>query len=245
MATFLLVRADEIATYYASVADSVGATDTDYTNEWICDARPGRPARATNGTVTWSATFSSAEVGLIAVCHCNSNVDATIGGGVTTTVTAGALQPDGIRLNGYKVVTANNQTNLTVGFSGASSAVILGEFIAGKYRTLTLPVYTSDKRSNVDFTRKQDRDLSSVPPYDPGLAGRVWECTFVLTTAEVAILEGAFLAQKNGTKPTLVVPNTDNNDAWLCFLSAPSSTPITGRHWQTSVTITEVPRVRW
>lgn len=245
MGTFLLCRPDEWATTGAAVADSAGATDSDYTNEWMCDARPGRPVRATNGTVTWAATFTSAEVGLIAVCNCNSNVNATITGGVSTSVVAGALQPDGIRLNGFTTVTPANQTTLSVGFSGASATVVLGEFIAAKYRSLTLPVYTSDRRSNVDFTRAQDQDLSSLPPYDPGLAARKWDCSFVLTTAEVAILEGCFLAQKNGTKPSLVVPDTSVNDAWVCFISAPSSVPVTGRKWSTTITISEVPRVRW
>lgn len=245
MGTFLLVRADEWATAFASVSDAAGATDADYTNEWICDTRAGRPARATNGTVTWAATFTSAEVGLIAVCNCNSNVNATISGGVSTSIVAGTLQPDGIRLNGYTTVTPAAQTTLSVGFSGASATVVLGEFVAGKSRSLSLPVYTSDKRSNRDFTRAQEMDLSSIPPYDPGIAGRVWECGFVLTTTELAVFEGAFLAQRNGTRPSLVVPNTDVNDAWVCFLSAPSATPVTGRHWNVSVTLTEVPRVRW
>jgi hypothetical protein len=245
MSNFYLMRADEIASYFATVTTSAGTTDADYTDDWICDSRPSRPARAGSGTVTWSATSSSAEVGLIVVGYTNSNVNATIGGGVSTTVTAGALQADGIRLNGFATVTPANQTNLTVAFSGASATVVLGEFLYGKYRSITLPVYTSDVRSDRDFTRDQAADLSSVPPYDPGLAGRTWAGTFILTTAEVEIFRGAFRAQRNGTRPTVVVPDSTVNDAWIGYLSAPAATPISHRHWSVQVTFTELPRVRW
>ena len=242
---FYIMRPDEWATFGASVTTSAGTTDSDYTDDWICDGRPGRPARATNGTVTWSATFTSAEVGLIVLGNCNSDVNATIGGGASATVTAGALQPDGIRLNGFATVTPANETNLTVAFSGATSAVVLGEFMAGKYRTLGLPVYTGDQRSDRDFTRSMEMDLASIPPYDPGLAARTWECNFILSTADKEILRGCFLAQKNGTKPTVIVPDSDTNDAWICFMSAPVAKPVSGRHWSVDVTFSEVPRVRW
>jgi hypothetical protein len=243
--TFYLMRADEIATYFASVTTSAGATDSDYLDDWICDSRPGRPALATSGTVTWAATFSSAEVGLIVVGHCNANVSAAITGGVSTTVIAGALQPDGIRLNGFATVSPANQTTLSVGFSGASANVALGEFIAGKYRTLTLPRYRTDTRSDVDFTRTQDADLSSLPPYDPGLAGRKWSGSFILTTADVEIVRGAFRAQRNGTRPSVIVPDPTVNDAWIGFFSAPVATPINNRYWATDLLFTEIPRVRW
>lgn len=242
---FYFMMPSECATYGAAVTTSAGTTATDYTDDWICDARPGRPAVATNGTVTWSATFSSAEVGLIAVCNCNSDVNATLGGGVSATVTAGALQPDGIRLNGFALQTPANETNITVGFSGAASAVVLGELIAGKYRTLGLPVYTDDERADVDYTRPMELDLSSIPPYDPGLASRRWAGTFILSTADKDIVRGWFLAQKNGTRPSLVVPDSTVNDAWVCFISAPVCKPVSSYHWSVDLVITEVPRVRW
>ena len=67
---FYYVRPDELASLNAAVTTSAGATDADYTDDWVADGRPGRPAKSTTGTVTWSLTFSSAEVGLVAVCNC-------------------------------------------------------------------------------------------------------------------------------------------------------------------------------
>jgi hypothetical protein len=240
------MRPDEVATYSATVTTSAGTTDTDYTDDWICDTRPGRPARATNGTVTWSASFSSAEVGLIAACSCNSDVNMTLGGGVSSTITAGALQADGIRLNGFATQTPANETNITIAFSGAGSAVVLGELVAGKYRTLTRPVYTDDETSFISLARTQDMDLSSIPPYDPGLSPpRTWSGAYIVNTADRDNIVQWYLGQRNNTRPSLLVPDTTVNDAWLGFLARPSFSPAGGIYWSVKLTFTEVPRVRW
>jgi hypothetical protein len=241
----IYVRPDEMQTLYGTVATTAGATDSDYLDEWICDGRAGRPARATSGTVTWSITNPSMEVGLVAVCHCNADVNATIGGGVSGTVIAGALQANGIRLNGFLAVAPTAITNLTVAFSGAASAVVLGEIIAGKRRTLTRPVYTEDETTVDDFTRTVDVDLASIPPYDAGLEGRTWSGSFVVDSTERDNILAWFRAQRAGTRPSLVIPIETVNDAWVCFLRRPTFRPVSGRHWSVSLTIDEVPRVRW
>lgn len=244
--TFIYCRPDEIATYGASVATSAGTTDTDYNDDWVCSGWPGQPARATNGTVSWTPTFTSAQVGLVAVCHHNTDVNATISGGVSGTVTVGALQPDGTRLNGYLTVTPATITSFTAAFSGAAADVIVGELIGAKYRTLTLPKLSDDDRGEADFTRPIEMDLASIPPYDPGIEGRgPWSGTFVLTTTEKDNVVAWFRAQRNGTKPSLIVPNTSVNDAWLGFLAAPQYKPIGPALWRVKLTFREIPRLRW
>lgn len=242
----LFMRPDEIATRGASVATSAGATDTDYTDEWLCDGEVGQPVRSTNGTVTWSATFTSAEVGLVVLANCDSDVNATLGGGVSGTVVAGALQPDGIRLNGFALQSPANETNITVAFSGAAQAVVLGELFAGKYRTLGLPLIATDQREPEDFTRRNSLDLASIAGYDPGLAARKWSGTWLMSTAEKAIVDGWFLAQRNGTRPGIVIPDDTVNDAWVCFIAKPVSRPANvPSKWFVEITFMEVPRVRW
>lgn len=238
-------RPDENRLYGATVTTSVGTTDTTYLDEWLCDGRGGRPVKATSGTVTWSATFSSAEVGIVAVCSTNSDVNATIGGTVSGTVTAGSVQPNGIRLNGFLAPTPATGTTLTVGFSGAAAAVVVGEVIAGKRRTLTRPVYTGDDTEVDDHTPNRPMDQMFIPPYDDGMVQRTWSATFIVTTTERDNIVEWYLAQRGGNRPSLVVPDPSVNDAWLCFLQKPSFRPVSGRLWSVVLTIVEVPRVRW
>jgi len=243
--SFYYVRADEMI-YGATVTTTAGATDSDYNDDWICSGWPGTPARATTGTVTWDATFSAKEISLVAACHCNSDVNATIGGGASATITAGALQPDGTRLNGFATFTPASITNLTIAFSGAAEDVILGEFVAGKKRTLTLPKLSDDDRSEADFTRPIEMDATSIAPYDIGLSGRgPWSGTFALTTTELNNMIACFRAQRNGTRPTLIVPNTSVNDAWLGFFAAPKYKPIGPAFWRVQLVFREIPRLRW
>jgi len=239
------VRPDENRLYGAAVADTAGTTDSTYTNDWLCDGRMGHPAKATNGTVTWTATFTSGSISLVAVCGTNSNVNATISGTVSGSVVAGTLQPNGIRLNGFATFTPTSGTTLGVGFSGASAAVVVGEVIAGPYRTLTRPVYSSDKTEIDDNAPTRAMDQSFLSPYDDGIVQRTWSGTFIVTTAERDNIIDWYLAQRGGTRPSLVVPLSTVNDAWVCFLQKPSFQPVSGTHWSVQLTIVEVPRVRW
>lgn len=236
------VRADENAVLNAAVTTSAGTTDADYTDEWIADGRIGRPARATNGTVTWSLTFTSAEVGIIAIGNCNSNVNATITGGVSTTVTAGALGENGIRLNGFVKVTPANMTALAVGFSGAASAVVLGEIIAGKYRALPIPMFDI---SHDDYVMEPGAEFASINGFDRGMEARRFTGTMKYTKANRDVLMGIWRAQRAGTRPTLMVYDESLNDAVMGFLSKPSYKQVGPNLWSVDLTFQETPRSRW
>lgn len=249
---FYYIRPDEMWSLGATVTTTVGTTDTDYTDDWIVDGRAGRPARATSGTVTWSAAFSSAEVGLIAVCNCSSNVNATIGGSVSGTVLAGALGENGIRLNGWLAPTIANMTTLTVGFSGASANVTLGEFAFGKRRALTNirggiggPRLRDATFTDDDFDGSDETTLF-LPPYDRGLERRRLSGTNVFTTAQLDTIRAWRRAQKSSTKPSLIVPDSSINDAWLCRLIAVTYKPaMKDGQWTVDLAFEEYPRVRW
>jgi hypothetical protein len=241
---FYLMFPQEVATYGASVTTSSGATDSDYDDDRICSGWPGKPARATNGTVTWSATFTSAEVGMIVVANCNANVNATIGGGVSTSVVAGALGANGIRLNGFTTVTPANQTNLTVGFSGASAAVVLGEFIAGKYRTFTAPHFDSPVNLK-DFARDPGAEFSSIAPYDPKLEQLRIVGKQIYTTADRDLIIECFRGQRANTRPTVMVLDSTVNHAWVGFLDEPTYVQAGPGKWDVTIAFTEIPRSRW
>lgn len=241
---FHLMFPHEIASYGAAVTTSAGATDSDYDDDRICSGWPGKPARATNGTVTWSATFSSAEVGMIVVANCNANVNASIGGGVSATVVAGALGANGIRVNGFTTVTPANRTNLTVGFSGASSAVVLGEFIAGKYRTFRAPKVESQLGFD-DYVRDVGAEFHSIAPYDPGMESRKISGRQEYSTVDRDLLIECWRGQRAGTRPTVMVLDSNVNDAWVGFFDKPTYVQTGPDKWEVSLTFTEIPRSRW
>lgn len=241
---FYFVRADENAVYGATVTTTAGATDSTYLPAWMCDGRSMRPVRSTNGTVTWSASFASAEVGIVALCDCDANVNATIGGGVSATVVAGALGSNGIRLNGFALVTPATISTLTVGFSGASSAVRLGECIAGKARTITAPIFSSDIAPD-DYALDTGAEFHSVPPYDRGMESRKFTGSQIYSTADRDLIWEWWRSQRANTRPSLMVPDSTINDAWLGYLQKPSYRQVGPGKWEVQIVFIEEPRSRW
>lgn len=242
--SFLYIRPDELWSLNGSVSTTVGATDSDYTDDWLVDGRCGRPARATNGTVTWSIANTSAEVGLVAVCNANPDVNATIGGGLTGTVTAGALTANGTRQNGFQTFTPASISTLTVGFSAAAAAVVVGEVMAGKYRTLTAPRFDSPVEFD-DFRLDTGAEFSSIMPYDRGLEGRkITGYNYYSKTDRDLIIEW-FRAQRGGSKPSLIVLDSSINDAWVVQLLKPTYTQAGPNAWRVDLTFVEYPRSRW
>lgn len=245
MADFLYLAAHK---NYAMHGSASATVDTDYNDDWLNDGRPGRPARGTSGTL--SATITNASTGtvnLVAIVNHNLNANVTLGGGLSGTITASATQQDGIPLNVFASITPASVGSFTIAATNSGTWVI-GEVMAGEATTLTLPHYRSDRVRHTDNARPVEMDLSSIPGYDPGLGRpRVWEMSWpALTTSELDGLLAAFDAQKNKTKPTLVVRRTSVNDAlcgWITEIEEePSEVP--GRV-QVSLSFEEIPRVRW
>ena len=245
MADFLYLPAHKNIAMFGSASASV---DTDYLAAWLNDGRPGRPARGTGGSFSATITgLSSGNVNFVAIINHNLTSAITIGGGVSGSITAPATQQNGIPLNGFVSVTlAAGVGSITV--SGSSSATwVVGEVAYGEATTLTLPHYTSDEIEENDFARQIEIDLSSIPPYDPGLKSRKWSATWpALTTAEKDGLVAARDAQRGNTRPTVVVQRTSVNDAMCGFFTAlqyrPSEAP---NRYEVSVVFEEIPRVRW
>lgn len=243
------VRPDENWAYNATVTLTAGTVDSDYSASWLTDGRAGRPVLCTSGTATFRLSASSAEVGIIAVCHhrLDAALDVTVSNGLSATITTNTpTPPSGIPLNPYTTVTPTNVTALDFAISGNSTNVLIGEIIAGKKRTLRLPSLKSDDRAMANFARKLDIEFPSINPYDPALEARdPWKGTFHLTTTELDDVIAWYQAQRNGTRPSLVVPNTSVNDAWVCFLQAPQYRPLGPSLWAVMLTFVEVPRSRW
>lgn len=242
MADFLYLPPHKQVTLYGGVSATV---DTDYLDDWLCDGRPARPARGTSGAFSATFSFTAGTVNLVAVSHHNITAAITVGGGLSGTIAASATQQNGIPLNVFTTVTPASVSGFTLSASNAVTWVV-GEVFAGEAISLTLPKLSSDDRGLASYTRKVDVDMASIPPYDDGRDGMApWKGTFVLTTAELTNVIDWYRAQRNGTRPSLIVPTTSVNEAIVGFLQPPQYSPIGPALWRVQLMFDETPRMRW
>lgn len=252
--TLLYCRPDEIATFpladgtLGSVSSS--SIDSDYSANALVGGWPGTPTRWTvdnpSGTITLPAAGS---ISVVVVSHHKLAAGTTItcSSGISVVVTVPTVPPDGIPLNAFNTLTlATGVTSFQFALSGNTSDAIIGELLAGATRSLPWPVHSSDQRGLANFARDIAIEQAAVAPYDRGLSGRApWKGKFILTEAQLADVIAWFLAQRNGTRPSVIIPDPSVNDAWVGFLQEPQWTSAGGRYLSVDLTFTELPRSRW
>ncbi len=243
------MRSDEIWSLNGAVATSAGTTDSDYVDDWLADSRPGWPAKATTGTVTWTITKTAGYVNGIGIF--NHNLDAalvaTIGGTISTTITVPAARPSGIPRNPFKSVTAEPAcATMSIAIASNSLPVTIGAVYAGKVRTFPhtgLSVRGLSGSEN-DF-RSQSGD-STMMPFDPRMRTRPLRGSTVCTTSELDDLIAWQESQKGGSLPSVLIMDDTANDAKLVYMSlAYDSIPNASGLWEAALTFMELPRVRW
>lgn len=241
MADFLYLSPHKQVTLFGTASATV---DTDYEDDWLVDGRPHRPARGTSGSFSATLSFTAGTVNLVVVGMHNLTVPITVGGGLSGTIAASATQQNGIPLNVYTTVSPASVSGFTLSASNPVTWVV-GEVIAGEATTLTLPKLSSDDRGLANYVRRMDVDVASIPPYDDGRDGDApWKGTFLLTTSELDAVEQWYRAQRNGTRPSVVVPNTNVNKALIGFLQPPQYNPIGPAFWRVQLVFEETPRLR-
>ena len=219
--------------------------DADYDALWMVDGQPHYPARGTSGSFSATFSFTAGTVNFVGVFIHNLTGAITVGGGVSATIAASATQANGIPLNTYTTVTPASASGFTLSASNATTWVV-GEVIAGNATSITLPKLSSDDRGLANYTRETKVDVASIPPYDDGRAGAgPWKGTFLLTTSELDAIVQCYLAQRNGTIPTVVVPNTSVNEAWVGFWREPQFTPLGPAFWRVQLVFEPLPLMRW
>ena len=163
--SFLYVRPDE-----GFIGGTVaGTVDDTYQADWLIDGAPGYPVSGVAGLSLTATAPAPVEVSLIAVCHHNLTGTVAIGGDVTATVPAATIDADGIPLNSFvqiSPVAAVDTVTLTV----AESPSIIGELIVGRARTLERQLLTGVEWDPGEAALWEG-EFSSLPPYDPGVAG--------------------------------------------------------------------------
>ncbi len=226
-----------------------GTVDTDYQAAWLCDARVGRPAKATSGTVTWTITNSSGYVDAIVVA--NHNIDAgstiTIGGTVSASIISPTARPNSIPFNPWSTCTPSAScSTMSVAVSGNSASVVIGEVLAG--RLLEFPgsgLLNADvSTGHQDLRRPSQSSFGSVPPYDPRQAARSFSGAVICTTAELDELWALYEAQQNGTRPSVLILDSSLQDAMVGQFDPPEASR-DQTIWKVSLAFTEYPRSRW
>lgn len=248
------LRPDENLCYGASVATSSGTTDSTYTDDWLCDGRPGRPAKATGTSVTWAITVPSGTLSIV-VLH-NHNLTAgtiTIGGTIAPTLTVPTARTNGIPVNPWGTDTEATGTSVTVAIANNAANVVIGEVLAGKVRETSRGLQisrTSWGYLDVGVIGRRNR-TGSVGERDLGICARWLKSTLRCKDSDRALIEGWFEASRSGTRPSVIIPWSDANDAWVVqFSEPPRFTPL--RHistssglWDCDLAFEEEPRRRW
>lgn len=243
MQDFHYVRPDEMWSLDGAVS---GGADTSYLDDWLVDGRPGRPVRATSGSPSWTVTNPSKDVGLIAVC--NHNVDAgrtiNITGGLTTSLTGPTLPASGIPLNPWVSVSETSVSTLTLAISSNSVPVFIGEFVAGKKRTLERSLIKEARFEQVYQTVRHGAEFDSLMPHDKGLVSRRLNGMLLLTSSGFDDVQAWVDSTRGGSRQTLIVPDTAKQDAWLVEI-VEFSYVRQAALYRVSIAFQEYPRSRW
>lgn len=240
-------RPDELWSLGGAVADTVGTTDSDYTNEWLADARYGRPARASSTTMTWTITNTSGTVNFVSMMHHNVSAgrSITIGGTIAASLTVPSpARPNGIPRNPFASIAVNSAvTTMSVAIVGNTSPVI-GKVFAGLLRSFPRQGFL------VDAGLSDDLKMRPVTPgflqtYDDGYsAPRTWVGTVRCSDAQADDMLALFEAQKGGSLPAILIPNIGLQDTRAVYFEAPRLKR-EGLLWRAELSAVEYPQARW
>lgn len=242
MGDMIIVPPDE-SWMFAPVSGT--AVDTTFQQSWLTDGAPDTPVQGTGLalTVTPETPFL---VDVVAIINHNMQVASTItlGGNLTGSIAAPAWGRDGLPKNWYKryttpimVTTATLTTAQIVGKS------VIGEFYGGKGYTLNGFLRSQSKRDpGQPFNWEGEGGQRA--PYDPLVSKpRRLSGSIALTDAEVETLIGWDEATHRGTRPPLLIPDSDVNDCWLVqwnFTIAPND-----GYNLVNIEFVEIPRNHW
>ncbi len=249
MGAFRYLRPDKMATNGATVTDNGGTVDAAYQATWACDLRPGFPVMGTAGALALIAAWSSQDVDLVVASHLRVDeaVAITLSSGLTASLTGPGAQADGIPLNRYAVLApAQTSTGCHLDITGNSVVPVLGEFFAGKSDTLSRRMKIGRQIGFQSFAIPAASEFSAVNPYDKGLAGELWQGQQYYDDDEVEQIRQWYKSTRDGTLPTVVIPDDAKPECHVVLFSAPPQIQEDqGMLNLVSLTFQEIPRQRW
>lgn len=244
--SFLYLRPDEL---FTTPSGSVsGGAESTYDDDWLIDWRPGRPLRYTNGSPTWTVTGAAKQVSMVG--WVNHNTDAartiTIGGDISVTMAGPAARANGINYNPWASVTPTSCTSVTAAISSNSSAVVVGQFVAGLKRTLERNLRVRPKFGFRHHTVSLgDAEYSSLNDYDKAIQDRTLKGDVVLSDSGLADVIAWWESTYGGARITYIVPDSNVQDLRAVKITEFGYEPGKNNRNYVSLAFEEVPRSRF
>ena len=194
----------------------VGPAAATYDANDLCDGSSSQMVRGDGTTQAWTMTFPDVgDVSLIAMINASTvDVDVVISGGVSTTLDANPERPNGLRRNPYAYfATVAGVSAITATITGNTAGIpTIGEFVAGLASEFERHPPESERESYAHAMARSD-DYDFQPAEDLNAYGRTYAYTITVTRAGAEFLEEWEDGERAGSAGSLIVPDTDRNDA--------------------------------
>jgi hypothetical protein len=247
----LVMRPHKIWSMFKAVS-AAPVFDSTFQAAWATDGWPNTPFKAPTGDGSLTISGPAGQVDLIVLSHHNLVSPATVafGGTAAGAIVVPVARPNGIPYNIFvKLNAAVSMASLTITVSGNPTPFIIGEVLAGLSESFDLLSDDNSDTYNVGSIDHDDIDVSSVPGYDLPWDQRVKTGSNWATATEKAFLHDWLAAQRGNTRPSVIIPNPEENDAWTVLVAGGlSGKQIMGAPNQLhhcSMTFKEVKRSRW
>ena len=246
----LIMGAHAMRTLGCAVTATVDAT---YVDEDLCDGDPSTPVRVAGGSLSAALSFTSGSIDGLIVANHNLTAGVTVGFSGLGTVTLPTVPQNRIPLNGLEILgspSTVSSTTVTASTGSPGGPVIIGEVIAGLFSEIrTLP-----PRADYPFRPFMilpDSEYSGLA-YTKGAVSRSFGGSVYLDDTMQAVMQDAFDASWENSKPTVIVPFCPTvgspaayADPWLVIWDSYNPHPIRPNLWHVDVVWRELPRYRW
>lgn len=250
MATLIYGRPSDLIAGQAIPSVQSGTEDPDYPAANLADQNPAKPAKLTTPTGAWLLDFGTAKsVDLVALIHHNldQGLDVRIQANSSNSwatppldqaITIPADHEDGYPVNPFVDLTGISPRSYqywrlaVVGTN--SAAVAVGELvIVGTKRTLEVNLSWGATDEEEHPVIEHRTEYGVVTTYDLSVKWRRLVGEVDTTDAGAASLQALMRDARGRARAFLIVPDPDQNDAWLVRLAAPKWTrrlQFLGRH---------------
>lgn len=208
---FYYLRPDLTINAYQAVGPTVvGAVETDYDPQWLCDGQPGRPVRTTGGSASFTVTFPAQNIDFVGIWNHNiaEGVNINITGAITATLGSG-----GPFKNPYtRLASPVVGSSITIALSGNPVPVVIGELVIGRSMMTERPMQPGGRRSYFRRNETREGTYNSLAVYDYGVRAKTFDWQTTCTQPGLDDFELWYELCKDQAMFTAVVPDLNLPD---------------------------------